>query len=91
MLEVLDRPKQKQFTLAEMELLRHFANQAAIALDLLQGAGRADGRIEDEGGAEADALARFAARLEARPSRRSARRRRCSSWTRWEKLLSEER
>src|SRR5689334_1974892 len=35
-LEVLDRPQKAQFTLAEMDLLGLFANQAAIALDLLQ-------------------------------------------------------
>ena len=34
-LEVLDRPQQTPFTLQEMELLGLFANQAAIALDLL--------------------------------------------------------
>ena len=35
-LEVLDRPQRAAFSLAEMELLGLFANQAAIALDLLQ-------------------------------------------------------
>ena len=35
-LEVLDRPQKAAFTLAEMELLGLFANEAAIALDLLQ-------------------------------------------------------
>src|SRR3954470_48127 len=40
-LEVLDRPQQTKFTLAEMDLLGLFANQAAIALDLLQRARRA--------------------------------------------------
>src|SRR4051795_1729115 len=34
-LEVLDRPTDSAFTLAEMDLLGLFANQAAIALDLL--------------------------------------------------------
>ena len=34
-LEVLDRPQRSQFSLVEMDLLGLFANQAAIALDLL--------------------------------------------------------
>jgi GAF domain-containing protein len=34
-LEVLDRPERSAFSLAEMDLLGLFANQAAIALDLL--------------------------------------------------------
>ena len=63
MLEVLDRPQQAAFSLAEMELLGLFANQAAIALDLLQKARSARTVLEEEGG-EAAALARFAARLD---------------------------
>jgi GAF domain-containing protein len=71
-LEVLDRPQKAAFSLAEMELLGLFANEAAIALDLLQKARAARAVLEDEGGA-ADALARFAARLdEAEPDRRDA-------------------
>ena len=46
-----------------MELLGLFANEAAIALDLLQKARAARTVLEDEGG-EAEALARFAARLD---------------------------
>jgi GAF domain-containing protein len=61
-LEVLDRPQQSTFTLAEMDLLGLFANQAAIALDLLQRARRARGALD--GGGELGALARIAARLE---------------------------
>ena len=34
-LQVLDRPQDARFTLAEMDVLALFANQAAIALDLL--------------------------------------------------------
>jgi len=63
-LEVLDRPQKAAFSLAEMDLLGLFANQAAIALDLLQKARAARGVLEQEGG-DADALARFAARLDA--------------------------
>ena len=71
-LEVLDRPQKAAFSLAEMELLGKFANEAAIALDLLQKARAARTVLEDEG-AEADALARFAARLdEAEPEKREA-------------------
>jgi GAF domain-containing protein len=61
-LEVLDRPQQSRFTLAEMDLLGLFANQAAIALDLLQRARRARAALEGSG--ELGALARVAARLE---------------------------
>jgi len=63
-LEVLDRPSEARFTLAEMELLGLFANQAAIALDLLQRARRALSTVAGEG--ELAVLARLAARLEAR-------------------------
>ena len=62
-LEVLDRPQKAAFSLAEMELLGLFANEAAIALDLLQKARAARSVLETEGG-EADAFARFAARLD---------------------------
>jgi GAF domain-containing protein len=61
-LEVLDRPQQSRFTLAEMDLLGLFGNQAAIALDLLQRARRARAALEGSG--ELGALARIAARLE---------------------------
>jgi GAF domain-containing protein len=61
-LEVLDRPKEARFTLAEMELLGLFANQAAIALDLLQRARRARSTLEGAG--ELAVLARVAAALE---------------------------
>ena len=63
-LEVLDRPSDARFTLTEMELLGLFAGQAAIALDLLQRARRAQSVLADEG--ELASLARIAAALEAR-------------------------
>jgi GAF domain-containing protein len=63
-LEVLDRPSDARFTLAEMELLGLFASQAAIALDLLQRARRAQTVLGGEG--ELAVIARLAARLEAR-------------------------
>jgi GAF domain-containing protein len=71
-LEVLDRPAKAAFSLAEMELLGLFANEAAIALDLLQRARKARAVLEDEGG-EGAALARLAAKLsELEPERREA-------------------
>ena len=61
-LQVLDR--QTPFTLQEMELLGLFANQAAVALDLLQRGRRAAGVLE--GSKEDVALvAQLAARLDA--------------------------
>ena len=45
-LEVLDRPANAAFTLAEMDLLGLFANQAAIALDLTQRSRRAREALE---------------------------------------------
>jgi GAF domain-containing protein len=71
-LEVLDRPQQAAFSLKEMELLGLFANEAAIALDLLQRAREARAVLEEEGG-EAAALARFAAYLgDVEPEQRAA-------------------
>jgi GAF domain-containing protein len=61
-LSVLDRPVDVPFTLAEMDVLGLFGNQAAIALDLLRRARRAQAALE--GGGELAALARFASRLE---------------------------
>ncbi len=63
-LEVLDRPADSRFTLAEMELLGLFANQAAIALDLLQRARRAQSALAGSG--ELSVVARVAAALERR-------------------------
>jgi GAF domain-containing protein len=60
-LEVLDRPQQSKFTLAEMDLLGLFGNQAAIALDLLQRARQARAALDGDG--ELGALARIAGRL----------------------------
>jgi GAF domain-containing protein len=61
-LQVLDRPQRSAFSLAEMELLGLFANQAAIALDLLQKARRAGAALGDEG--EISVVARVAAALD---------------------------
>lgn len=62
-LEVLDRPSDRPFTLAEMDLLGLFAGQAAIALDLLLRARRARDALAGAG--DLAALARLAARLDA--------------------------
>jgi GAF domain-containing protein len=61
-LSVLDRPVDVPFTLAEMDVLGLFGNQAAIALDLLRRARSAQAALGGEG--ELAALARFASRLE---------------------------
>jgi GAF domain-containing protein len=63
-LEVLDRPQDAKFTLAEMELLGLFANQAAIALDLLQRARRAQTALAGNG--DLAVIARLAEALEQR-------------------------
>jgi len=60
-LQVLDR--QAPFSLAEMELLGMFGNQAAIGLDLLQRARRAKA-VLDEGEADVAAVAGLAAQLD---------------------------
>jgi GAF domain-containing protein len=62
-LEVLDRPQRSQFSLVEMDLLGLFANQAAIALDLLRRARRAEAAL-DASGEGAGVLASLAETLE---------------------------
>ena len=69
-LEVLDRPQETRFSLAEIDLLGLFANQAAIALDLLQRARRAQAAVQ---GSELAVVARIARALDEAPkSRREA-------------------
>ena len=63
-LQVLDRPQNAQFSLAEMDLLSLFANQAAIALDLLQRARRARTVLHEEGKDDLQALSSLAAVLD---------------------------
>jgi GAF domain-containing protein len=63
-LEVLDRPQRPGFALMEMDLLSLFANQAAIALDLLRRARRANAALEATGG-EAAVVARLAEAVDA--------------------------
>lgn len=62
-LQVLDRPQRPGFSLQEMELLGLFANQAAIALDLLHRARRAKA-VVDGGPDDAALVARLAAALD---------------------------
>jgi GAF domain-containing protein len=62
-LEVLDRPHSSQFSLVEMDLLGLFANQAAIALDLLRRARRAEAVLAASGEG-ADVVARLATTVE---------------------------
>ena len=61
-LNVLDRPAESRVRLSEVDLLGLFANQAAIALDLLQRARRARTALAGEG--RLAPLARVAGRLE---------------------------
>lgn len=71
-LSVLDRPEQSLFSLQEMELLGMFANQAAIAVDLLQKARRAE-RVLMSSGGELDVVAQLAASVDSlEDSRRAA-------------------
>ena len=58
-LEVLDRPTRSQFSLVEMDVLGLFANQAAIALDLLRRARKAE-KVLAESGEGSDIVARLA-------------------------------
>jgi GAF domain-containing protein len=61
-LNVLDRPAESRVKLSEVDLLGLFANQAAIALDLLQRARRARAALAGEG--RLAPLARIAGLLE---------------------------
>ena len=63
MLEVLDRPTRSQFSLVEMDVLGLFANQAAIALDLLRRARKAE-KVLAESGEGSDVVARLAATVD---------------------------
>src|SRR5205823_6884529 len=58
-LNVLDRPERRRFSVAEMDLLGLFANQAAVALDLLLQARRIDALLA-ESGDELEAVAHLA-------------------------------
>jgi GAF domain-containing protein len=62
-LNVLDRPERRRFSVAEMDLLGLFANQAAVALDLLLQARRIEALLASSGD-ELEAVAGLAARLD---------------------------
>jgi GAF domain-containing protein len=64
-LYVLDRPQNAAFTLAEMDLLGLFANQAAIALQLLLRARRVRTLMSGEAGDDAAAVASLAEAVDA--------------------------
>ena len=59
-LNVLDRPARRRFSVAEMDLLGLFANQASVALDLLLHARRTETLLVG-GGDDLEAVARVAA------------------------------
>lgn len=61
-LQVLDRPEQSAFSLREMDLLGMFANQAAIAVALLQSARTARAALAGED--DVAAVARLAAAID---------------------------
>jgi GAF domain-containing protein len=71
-LSVLDRPEASLFSLQEMELLGLFASQAAIAVDLLMKARRAESLLGERGG-ELEVVARLASAVDGlEDSRREA-------------------
>jgi GAF domain-containing protein len=63
-LSVLDRPEETLFSLQEMELLGLFAHQAAIAVDLLLKARRAEALLGDRGD-DLSVVARLATAVDA--------------------------
>ena len=67
-LQVLDRPQDRPFSLSEMDVLGLFAHQAAIALDLL--GVRDEPAPRSEGESELAAVPRIAATLDALPPER---------------------
>lgn len=62
-LNVLDRPAQRRFSVAEMDLLGLFANQASVALDLLLQARRTEVLLAADGD-DLESVARVAAVLD---------------------------
>jgi GAF domain-containing protein len=70
-LSVLDRPERTLFSLQEMELLGLFANQAAIAVDLLLKARAAEKLLDTDGG-ELEVVARLASAVNALEDERRA-------------------
>jgi GAF domain-containing protein len=62
-LNVLDRPERRRFSVAEMDLLGLFANQAAVALELLLQARRIEALLAAAGD-PLEGVARLAARID---------------------------
>ena len=62
-LNVLDRPERRRFSVAEMDLLGLFANQAAVALELLLQARRIDALLAASGD-PLERVARLAMRID---------------------------
>ena len=62
-LNVLDRPERRRFSVAEMDLLELFARQAAVALDLLLHARQIEERLRTAGDS-LEAVARLATAVE---------------------------
>jgi GAF domain-containing protein len=71
-LEVLDRPQRTQFSLVEMDLLGLFANQAAIALDLLRRARKAEAILGSSEQGAGGIVAQLAATVESLEDERRA-------------------
>ena len=63
-LSVLDRPLDRSFSTADMDVLTLFANQAAIGLELLRSGRRARALLEGDDDGAAAVVARLAALLE---------------------------
>lgn len=70
-LNVLDRPERRRFSVAEMELLGLFANQAAVALNLLLHGRRVEAVLAGTGG-ELEAVTRLVATLDGLDGERRA-------------------
>lgn len=68
-LSVLDRPERANFSVAEMDLLALFADQAAVALDLVLRARRVEAVLNQQEGDEV-VLAKLAAALDALEGKR---------------------
>lgn len=71
-LQVLDRPQRARFSLHETDLLGLFADQAAIAVEIVQHARRARALLATDPGTD-EALSRLATALEALEGGRRAR------------------
>jgi GAF domain-containing protein len=70
-LNVLDRPERRRFSVAEMDLLGLFANQAAVALELLLQARRMEALLAASGD-QLEAVAQLAMRLDGLEDERRA-------------------